>query len=468
MGNGVVSPSRVNISAQIGSTTECADACDNGCDIDSYVGSIVEPKEYLMANIPAHDLSNYYTELDPTFKDCFTVRGSWYTIMRKKAYKFKTISTEMPNCTSIQKGDPTKSIDNSWTYTDIERPIEVFQHHFYNIIQVLNPDSTLLSAKSPTKSGDDSETSGGDNAAFRRMYLDCLISLLLNGANSSIMVNKFLRSTQEVVPISEYGIIGNALLQSLAYLLKDESATPPHTAGAVSAVVISTPTAVVSSTQSRSSAINTKDSGTTSTSTASPKSSAPADEKDANEVPAVREEAPSSSAGRLVGVDFGMDSGKDSSILAGNLTPQDHEREEPLLAWTRVYCRFLRFLAQQLQERKLRTLNTEDEDSSNALSEEHCGEDKLADSRRSWRSHTVTFPRNVSSSSIDSMNSPMEARNRFQRTPGYLIESLGLGASGHPLQQRYHPHIQHQYGRFRQHAFSHKSNSSQHFAPTSP
>mmetsp|Transcript_13188 Transcript_13188/g.22067 ORF Transcript_13188/g.22067 Transcript_13188/m.22067 type:complete len:241 (-) Transcript_13188:1451-2173(-) len=198
MGNGVVSPSRVNISTQIGSTAECADAWDNGCDVDSYVGSIVDPKEYLMANIPEHNLSNYYTELDPTFKDCFTVRGSWHTIMRKK-----TKSKGKPPCMSIQKGDPTKSIDNSWNSTDIERPFQVFQHHFYDIIQVVNPDSMLLIAKTPKKSGDDLETSGGDNAAFRRLYLDCLISLLLNGANSSIMVNKFLRSTQEAIPISE-------------------------------------------------------------------------------------------------------------------------------------------------------------------------------------------------------------------------------------------------------------------------
>jgi len=182
-----------------------------------------EVTQFLCARIPRLEC---YTTKEPTFKDCFTARESWANLTKEKSRSYppspthaeaekareekakgeekakeekeekgeeEGVKAEEEGVKAEEEGDIKEELTpDSDTSGDM-----AFFSLFFKKLETLHPESKLIPASAE----------GG-------YLLDSLISILLMGATSVHAVEKFLEK-YSYVGLSEYGYIGEALIQTL-------------------------------------------------------------------------------------------------------------------------------------------------------------------------------------------------------------------------------------------------------------
>mmetsp|Transcript_26204 Transcript_26204/g.57998 ORF Transcript_26204/g.57998 Transcript_26204/m.57998 type:complete len:343 (-) Transcript_26204:248-1276(-) len=149
-----------------------------------------------LSSIPQLDC---YTSTEPTFKDCFIARESWANVKRGRIIRLQHLFRNKTSRLSTYPEEREEKRNGCVSKEELAPAVDslmVFFSLFFEKQAVLNPESKLLCC------------------AQRGYFLNNLVSILLMGATSKPKMEWFLL-TYSYVGLSEYGHIGEALMETL-------------------------------------------------------------------------------------------------------------------------------------------------------------------------------------------------------------------------------------------------------------
>ncbi|KAJ1443017.1 hypothetical protein B484DRAFT_414555, partial [Ochromonadaceae sp. CCMP2298] len=203
--SGIVAVTALQVAHIIVEASQFASHSDNmGSGASSRVGVTHRshsPKDLGRKHSPKDLVNIFHGAAECTLNDCFVARASWYRLNAQGPYRHSALS----GAWSSAFLSPT-----FYQTRDEESATPTFYQHLH---LTYYPHSTLLQK----------------TATFQSLFLEDLFSILLAGVVSYKAVARFYYLYKSI-PIREYGMIGETLIETLMEALKEVPTTVPTTA----------------------------------------------------------------------------------------------------------------------------------------------------------------------------------------------------------------------------------------------